>query len=106
MGKDERVNTFNRARQDAPTMLRTKAYDRFQRPLQEGDVVLLLGKGDIFWRVQKVAPSMHPSAPAGMVELSLVAVFVTGVQGGEAIPDLIKVRDVSEVQQPPQVEES
>lgn len=61
-----------------------------------GDVIHVLNKADIMWRLQKVAPVLDPKAPAGLVELHMVAVFVTGVQGGMPISDVIKTRDASE----------
>lgn len=85
-------------------MLKTQAYDRFGRVLQAGDLVILLEKGPIVWRVQEVRPVLSPQAPPGVVEISLVAIFATGAPGGTPIGDLIKVRDAGEMQ--PAVEES
>jgi hypothetical protein len=99
MGRDARRSPFNgfRRTSDAPSMARS--FDRFGRELQVGDIVLLTAgaKSDIQWRVAKIGPSLHPQAPAGMLELHLIATLATGVEGGKTIADLIKVRDASEL---------
>lgn len=87
-------------------MTSTKLYDRFQKEVKDGDVVYLLGRTDIMWRVQKVAPSLQPGAPPGLVELHLVAVFAMGLPGGTPVTDMIKVRDAEDLKQPPVVQES
>jgi hypothetical protein len=99
MGRDERSNPFNRfAKTEALSVSQT--YDRFGRPLQEGDIIHLLGKLDIMWRVVSVKPILNPKAPPGTIEIQLHAVFVTGVPGGQLVTDVIKVKDASEFAQP------
>jgi len=101
MGADERANPFA-AWKKADQVSPTEAYDRNGRLLQPGDVVHIIGKGDIMWRMQSVKPVLAPNAPKGLVEISMVAVFMTGVPGGTPIADLLKVKDASEF--PPQKE--
>jgi len=95
MGSDARNNPFSRWK-NADQVVQTEAYDRHGRQLQPGDVVHIIGKGDIMWRVQGVKPILAPDAPKGLVEISLIAVFMTGVPGGTPIADLLKVKDASE----------
>lgn len=78
----------------------TQVYDRFAHPIQEGDVVHLLGKVDIMWRVQAVKPALGLAAPAGTVELQLVAIIHTGVPGGRPIADMLKVQDAEALRTP------
>lgn len=95
MGRDERSNPFLKARAVAG-LLKTRLYDRFQRPLQEGDVVHLIGRGDIMWRVQTCTPSFEPSVPPGTMQLQLISVLQLGLPGGVPVTDMIKVLDAPE----------
>ncbi len=99
MGRDERENPFNRFRQAEGRSSR-ETYDRNGRLIGEGDIVHLIGKGDVMWRVTSVKPVMDPKAPPGLVELALVAAFVTGVPGGQNVMDVIKCKDATEVAPP------
>lgn len=71
--------------------IQTGSYDRFGRPLQEGDKVYRLNNADVVWEVVKLQPSMHPQAPPGTMELVLTATLVTGLPGGQNIADLLLV---------------
>lgn len=103
MGRDEDLNP---RRQVASGMARTAAYDRFGRMIHSGDLVVMLNQGTIMWRVQETKPVMAPNAPPGMVEVSLVAVFVQGVPGGTPLSDLVLVRSSEGAQTQPVVQES
>lgn len=100
MGADQRANPFSTWKR-SEGVSQAKLYDRNGRELGVGDVVHLLNKSDIFWRVQSVTPVLDPKAPAGLIELQLVAVFLTGVPGGRPITDVLKTRDASENQTGP-----
>ena len=95
MGRDERANPFGAWKQPAG-MSKSQTYDRNGRELGVGDVVHILGKGDIMWRVTDLHPIMDPKAPPGLIEIQLAAVFVTGVPGGQRVSDLIKCKDARE----------
>lgn len=95
MGAEQRSNPFNTWRQ-AAGVTTTELYDRNGRPLQSGDVVHLIGKLDIMWKVVHVRPVLDKDAPPGLVELALQAVVVQGLPGGQPIPMIIKVRDAGE----------
>ena len=99
MGSGERNNPFNAWKRDEGVS-KNHLYDRAGRQINEGDVVHMIGRLDIMWRVQKVTPVLAPNLPPGMVEVSLVAVVVQGVAGGQPIGDLIKVVDASETKGP------
>lgn len=75
----------------------SKAYDRFGRELSEGDLVVQLTQGTIIWRVTRAAPSLSAQAPAGMVELELIAVSASGVPGGQPLGDLVRIRDAADM---------
>lgn len=99
MGKAERLNPTNQLRAAAASGVnKFGVYDRFMHEVQEGDIVFLLGKQDIFWRIAKIAPVLRPDAPMGTMEVSLVAMFLTGVPGATPIMDMLKVRSAAEVQ--------
>lgn len=98
MGAAARRNPFNRWRQES-AVTSTKLYDRFRHEIHEGDLVHLLGRSDVMWRVQKCAPALAPNAPPGMVELQLVAVFALGLPGGQPITDMVKVQGVEELRE-------
>ena len=98
MGRDERQSRFNQWRREEQVS-KTSAYDRFGREIREGDVIHLIGKGDLFWRVAKVSPVLTPQAPPGMVEIHLTAAFITGVPGGQPIGDVIKCVDAQEAEE-------
>lgn len=102
MGSESRRNPFNEW-QRSEGVLNTRAYDRFGRELQEGDAVVLLGKDVIVWRLSYVKPILDSTAPPGLMEMGLHAVFVSGVPGGQKLGDIIKVLDASEhaTQMPP-----
>lgn len=100
---------MQRRKQAEGARLSSTLMDRFGRELQEGDLVHIVGKGDIFWQVAKLAPSLYPQAPPAAMELVLVAEFPFVLQGGQRIGDLLLVdrpeptTDES-VEQPPPVE--
>lgn len=93
MGRESRRNPTAQRRH---AMVTTQIYDRFEQPLREGDIVLLLGKGDVFWRVTKAAPSLRPGATIGAVELAMVAIWQGSLPGGRPIVDLIRVRSAAD----------
>lgn len=84
---------MNNTQLDPPPVSRTETCDRFGRRVKSGDVVHLIGKLDIMWKVVGVKPILDAKAPPGLVEISLVTRFVTAVPGGTPVMDLIKVRD-------------
>lgn len=100
MGRDARISPFNKWKQ-AEAVSTTQIYDRLGRLIQTGDVVHILNKTDVFWKVTGCAPVMDPTAPPGLVQVQLVAVFSPSIPGGQRVTDLVKVQDVSEF--PPQM---
>lgn len=100
MGRDERNNPFNTWRQ-ADGVSATTLYDRHARVIGEGDVVHILGKGDVFWRIQDLTLQMPRSTqdPPMHLRVTMTAVIITGLPGGQPIQDIIKVKDASEMPQ-------
>lgn len=99
MGAEQRRNPFAQWKQrDGVSKL--NAYDRMGREIGPGDVVHILGKTDVMWKVTGVRPVLDKDAPPGLVEISLASAFLTGVQGGHPIPDLLKVFDAQEATAP------
>lgn len=96
MGHGANSNPFNRARAARGGVNVAGSQDRFGHDLQSGDVVYLINKQDIMWQVVHVKPVLDASAPPGLVELALQAIFVPRVPGGQRVMDVIKVRDASE----------
>jgi hypothetical protein len=100
MGVAERNNPFNRWKQEAGAN-QYDVYDRFGRQIGAGDLVMLPMTGDIMWRVTETKPIMDPKAPPGLVQMTLAAVMIEGVQGGVPQPALVKLRDRSEFKDAP-----
>lgn len=99
MGRDQRTNPFatwvtgGGGRQ-------TESYDRLGRALQKDDMVYIIGKGDVMWRVLELKPVLDANAPAGLVQITLISSLMVPVPGGQRIADLIKVADASELKTP------
>lgn len=89
-----RPTLFRRAAPPPPAS--TTILDRFGRPLQPGDLILLLQGGSTIWQVMACTPILDPQAPGGLLRLSLRATWEGGVQGGQPFLDLVKVRDAHE----------
>lgn len=95
MGAESRANPFA-AWKKTDQVSQSKAYDRNGRELGLGDTVHVLAKTDIMWRVVGVQPVLDPRVPPGTLQLQLTAVFITGVQGGMPILDILKTKDAEE----------
>lgn len=98
MGIAERMNPRSLVNQATTGVNKFGVYDHFMREVQEGDIVFLPGKQDTFWRISKIAPVLRPDAPPGLMEVTLVAAFVTGLPGGAPIMDMIRLRTRAEVE--------
>lgn len=96
MGRDEARNPRNQA----PVLARTAAYDRLNRQIGSGDLVVLLSGATTIWKVVSTKPVMAPNAPPGLVEIQLAASFIQGVPGGTPIGDILIVRTALEAAQP------
>lgn len=105
MGHESRNSPFTSWGGAGEAAAKTQTCDRYGRVVQSGDVVHLIAKQDIMWKVVHVKPILDAKAPPGLVEIALVASFVTGVPGGMPVADMIKVRDASEFAPPPEVED-
>ena len=83
-----------------------EVYDRFGRLIQKGDLVLLIEKRDIFWKVVEVKPILDPTlidprAQAKPVQITLVTSFATVVPGGTPIGDLLQLVNAASMPQDP-----
>jgi hypothetical protein len=96
MGAEARANPFATWKR-TEGVRDTEAYDCSGRLLQVGDVVHLVGKHDVMWRVSSVRPILDARVPPGTVELSLTTAFVTGIPGGRPIADVLKIIDAGEI---------
>lgn len=92
MGRDARRNPFLGRKPGDGAIPPVTAKDRAGRDLQVGDTVYLINTQGIDFRVQEVKPVLDPGAPAGLVQITFVAVFITGVPGGQPLGDVILLR--------------
>jgi len=102
MGREERINPFARMKKAGSFNPNARAdashvYDALNRELGVGDVVLIADKPAIRWRVAAVRPVLRPDVPAGIIEMTLTTVIITGVEGGKPLTDLYKIIDASEI---------
>lgn len=103
MGAAARNNPMAQWRKDQ-AVSQWEIYDQYGRQINVGDVVMWPGIPTITWRITKTRPIMHPQAPTGLVEVTLVAAMVEGMQGGVPTGLLVKVRDAAEYMTPEQIE--
>ena len=105
MGAESRTNPFTKWKQ-TEGVSRHEVYDRYGRQIGTGDIVSLPALGQVLWRVTSTRPVLHKDAPPGVMELSLVAVLVEGVAGGQPVAEILKVRDALEYMTPEQLEQA
>jgi hypothetical protein len=90
MGRASRLNPTAQAYREGHVQ-QTKAYDRFGRELASGSGFYWTGKVDTVWEMVEVKPIMHPGAPAGLVEIHVMASVRLAVPGGKPLLDIFRV---------------
>lgn len=96
MGAAARSNPFGAWKRDGGAR-HTEAYDCAGRLIGPGDMVHVFNKQDVMWRVVKTKPILNgpPNQPP-LVEVTMVATFITPVPGGMPLGDCVKVMDASD----------
>lgn len=93
MGRDAR---FNKER--TTTMASNGiVFDALNRPLHEGDAVMLSTRSPMIFRVMKIAPVLDPSAPAGLLQLSLLCMATYTPKGGQALGEVMRIGESEEM---------
>lgn len=72
-------------------------FDALNRPLHEGDAVLITTRSPMIFRVMKIAPVLDPSAPAGLLQLSLLCMATYTPKGGQALGEVMRVGESEEM---------
>lgn len=62
------------------------------RILEEGDEIIVVTQGPIFFRVARIAPVLNPQLPPDMLELQIVALIPFLAKRGVVNPEFIRVR--------------
>ena len=96
MGTAERLNPQARKTTQA---LRVEARDSFNRPLVEGDIILMKDTAGMLWEVSRVQPEVDPHLPPNLVRLELVSRRVLRVRAEQNL-DVVRVRTAAETGAP------
>ena len=70
--------------------------DARDRPLQEGDELVILQGAPVYLRVLKIEPSVDPRDPPTALLVTLAAIFKT--VRGQINPEFIRVRTLEEIE--------
>src|SRR5262245_14473119 len=68
------------------------------RTLQEGDEIILATGGPQFFRVAKIAPDLHPQAPAGLMVATITCTIAFRAMTGEPNPEFVRVQTIQEIE--------
>ncbi len=91
MGRDARLNPFTKEGIGEPIV-----FDHRNRPLQEGDEILLNVPGPIFFRVLGIRPVLDPGAPPNLMLVDVAASVTFTTQREERAKVFIRVRTAEE----------
>ena len=82
----------------APTVL-----DARGRKLEEGDEVILVSKGPIYFRIARISSVLNKEMPAGMLKVDAGAMVSFLAHGGQVNAEFIRVRTREEAGPTPMV---
>jgi hypothetical protein len=89
MGRDQKLK-------EATMELNAGTKDCRGRVLQEGDEIILITPGPVFFRVASIQPSLDPLAPKDLLLLQIGAMIPFVAKRGAINPEFVRVRTAEE----------